>query len=987
MQKFKLSLVALPVIAALTACGGDNDPSKDDIPHQIVKTHAEVSLTAIKGTLSAANISVTSINGAPLNAIAATLTGATGEGTIPLATNLAFGLDGIVKVAATASAESAMICDALICGDAIQGGDVTGAQVAGAELTTLAYLSVPYGNPADSDVDLTVQATGLTTLATRLIEQAIADGRNVSSQQLLEIAQAEYSTIVLRAFGLDTKANLFSTNVVSAESAANFILGEECEQVDVLDEDGNPVTDEDGNTVTEEECTDVVASAEEAQLSFINASLSYFEIEPPVTTPIEEVEEVEEGEEPAPEPVIPPATQKEALDAAYNNLVLAIDGDAVALEALRAPVVATLTDNAVLTAVGLTIDDVFDEKLPIFAVALSSGPVHEITTADNVAAATITARNQIGDGESAEKAFDGDLTTKWLDHNDWAGAPTVEDPSWIQIDFAEAQAVNTIVMTSGGDAPARDPENFDLVASNDGGTTWVTVAAFVGEGFDERVETKSFKFANGLKYTSYRLNITKNKGDDTLMQITEIEFVGPIYTSVDHTDIPGIAVTARNRIGDGEAEMMAFDNDATTKWLDHNDWAGAPTVEDPSWVQVDFPEAVAVDTLALTSGGDAPERDPENFDLLGSNDGGTTWTKVASFVGEAFDDRVERKAFAVDNQLAFSAYRLNITKNKGDNTLMQITEIELIGPEIAGLNHGMQDGIVITERFAISDNEAGKFAFDGSTETKWLDHNEWAGAPTVEDPAWVKAVLETPVAVNTIAMSSANDAPERDPENFDLLASNDGETWIKLASFVGESFDERFERKLFSFPNGLAFAQYQVNITKNKGDNTLMQVAEIELIGPQYELINHGMAEGVVITSSGYIGDGEIHDKAFDGDPLTKWLDPNDWAGAPTAEEPFWVQVDLASEQIVSTLALTSGGDAPVRDPENFNLQGSNDGGATWTTINTWIGETFDARTERKVFDFGNGFAYSSYRFNITKNQGDDTLMQIAEIELIGPQM
>jgi hypothetical protein len=38
-------------------------------------------------------------------------------------------------------------------------------------------------------------------------------------------------------------------------------------------------------------------------------------------------------------------------------------------------------------------------------------------------------------------------------------------------------------------------------------------------------------------------------------------------------------------------------------------------------------------------------------------------------------------------------------------------------------------------------------------------------------------------------------------------------------------------------------------------------------------------------------------------------------------------------------------------------------------------------------FETGNGFAFSSYRINITKNKGDDTLMQIAEIELIGPDL
>ncbi len=973
MKNFKLSLVAVPVMMALTACGGTDSPDEDKIPVEIDSTYAEVAVSAIKGTFVGANVNVEMVNGTPISLTEAANTDSNGDTLAPVVTEPGFGIDSITKITAVAADDSSMICDALVCGDATQGGEVSGEQLAGTQLSTIGFLSVPYGNGADGEVDLTVQVNALTTLGTRLIERDIAAGRNVTSQQLLEIAQAEYSQIVTRALGLDTKANIFTTNVVSADSAANFILGEECTDVEK--------TDDDGNKYTEEVCVDVPASKEESQLSFLNASLSHFVSADDVVVP---AEDPVEGEEPA--PVLPPVTQAQALDRAFENLVLAIDGDLEALEALRAPVVATLTDNTVLAEVGLASEDIFNPSLPIFEPELASGPVHEITTADNVAAATITARNAISDGESADKAFDGDLTTKWLDHNDWAGAPTEEEPSWIQIDFAEPQAVNTIVMTSGGDAPERDPENFDLMGSNDNGETWVKVASFVGESFDERVETKSFKFANGLKYDSYRLNVTKNKGNDTLMQITEIEFVGPIFTSVDHTDMPDIAVTARNRIGDAESEDKAFDNDDTTKWLDHNDWAGAPTEEDPSWVQVDFTTPVAVDTLALTSGGDAPGRDPENFNLYGSNDG-TTWVKVGSWVGESFDERVERKLFSVKNQLAFEAYRLEITKNKGDDTLMQITEIELIGPELAGLNQAMVDGVEITERNKISDAEAGKYAFDGDVETKWLDHNDWAGAPTEEDPSWAQADLPAPAVVNSIALTSANDAPERDPENFNLEGSNDdGQTWIRLASFVGESFDNRFERKVFNFSNGLAFEDYRFNITKNKGDDTLMQVAEIELIGPQYELVNHGMENAVEITSSGYIGDNEIHDKAFDGNPDTKWLDPNDWAGAPSEEEPFWVRVDLDTPQIVSTLALTSGNDAANRDPENFTLYGSNDNGDTWTKVNSWVGETFDARQERKVFDFGNGFAYASYKLDITKNKGNDTLMQISEIELIGPQ-
>ena len=90
-----------------------------------------------------------------------------------------------------------------------------------------------------------------------------------------------------------------------------------------------------------------------------------------------------------------------------------------------------------------------------------------------------------------------------------------------------------------------------------------------------------------------------------------------------------------------------------TKWLDHNDWQGPPTAEDPAWIQVDFSEAQTVSGLAITSANDAPERDPENFSLLGSNDGGQTWTLVSKWIGESWDERLERRSFEFNNGFAF----------------------------------------------------------------------------------------------------------------------------------------------------------------------------------------------------------------------------------------------------------------------------------------------------------------------------------------------
>lgn len=960
-NKNKLYAVVALALATLYGCGGGaGEVSPDDVPVVLDFTYADIKGSAVKGTLSNAAVSVSQLNGAPVTMQAADRTDASGNISFSVQSKEGFGLNSMFKIEVSADDQSSMICDAASCAGVPLGGSLKGAGLSGSKFSTLAYVAVPYANASDAVADASFQATALTTMATDMVAADVAGGRNVSVRVLYEMALADNSQRLLRALGVSTKANVFQTNLVSAEAYENFVTGEDCEDVPAVDADGNPVLDEQGQPVLEEVCTDVLVSNDVIKLSLINAAFANI-------------------------------TEGESLNGLMSEVVTAIaiadEGDVTVLKPLRERILASVSKVPYLAQLSMTAEDVVDLALAFVDAESSTVPVKEITTAATMASAIVTTRNAISDAEAGSMVFDGNVETKWLDHNNWKGAPSVVDPSWLQVQFATPQAVSSLFITSANDSPSRDPENFNLQASNDG-VTWVTLAQFIGETFDERFERKEFRFSNGLEFSYYRLNITKNKGDDTLMQIAEVSFVGPIYTSADHTDPVGTAtVTARNFIGEAEAPAMAFDNNVNTKWLDHNNWKGAPTAADPSWVTVVLPEPKAVGTLVLTSADDAEARDPENFELQASPDGGVTWLSLASWVGESFDSRLQRRQFSLSNTLAFDTYRLNISKNKGDDTLMQIAEIGLVGPVLPDLNHGKTAGVIVTERNAISASESGAMAFDGKTDTKWLDHNDWKGAPTEANPSWVQAQLPAPATVNKLAMISANDADSRDPQNFNIEASNDGVHWVKLASWVGEGFEQRFERKLFSFSNQLAFSYYRVNITKNKGDDTLMQVAEIELIGPQYQSVDHSSAPGVVVSARNRIGEAEAETKAFDDDIATKWLDHNEWKGAPTEANPSWIQVDLPAAKIVSSIAMTSAGDADSRDPENFNIEGSNDGGKTWTRIGNWVGESWDNRAERKLFEMGNGFAFTTYRINITKNKGDDTLMQIAEIELIGPDL
>jgi hypothetical protein len=147
----------------------------------------------------------------------------------------------------------------------------------------------------------------------------------------------------------------------------------------------------------------------------------------------------------------------------------------------------------------------------------------------------------------------------------------------------------------------------------------------------------------------------------------------------------------------GEHAGLAFDNDSSTKYLNFD---GAN--DSPSGLTITTGGGV-VTSLGLTSANDGPERDPATFVLSGSNDGGVTFTEIASGDVPAFGDRFERQEVSFANDVAYTTYELIFPTTAGASTCcMQIAEIELLGtagggggadaPALSVVNNG--DGTV-----------------------------------------------------------------------------------------------------------------------------------------------------------------------------------------------------------------------------------------------------------------------------------------------------
>jgi len=126
---------------------------------------------------------------------------------------------------------------------------------------------------------------------------------------------------------------------------------------------------------------------------------------------------------------------------------------------------------------------------------------------------------------------------------------------------------------------------------------------------------------------------------------------------------------------------------------------------------------------ALTSANDFPQRDPQDWRLLGSNDGGKTWATLDSRKDEHFSARHQRRLFKVSRPAKFEIYRVEIDKvldRKVANSV-QLAEIELMGETESDLSPVPVFTDIITSQGDNPPAETVAKLFDGRVETKWLD--------------------------------------------------------------------------------------------------------------------------------------------------------------------------------------------------------------------------------------------------------------------------
>jgi hypothetical protein len=94
---------------------------------------------------------------------------------------------------------------------------------------------------------------------------------------------------------------------------------------------------------------------------------------------------------------------------------------------------------------------------------------------------------------------------------------------------------------------------------------------------------------------------------------------------------------------------------------------------------------------------------------------------------------------------------------------------------------------------------------------------------------WAQLEFATPQTTGAYTMTSANDAPERDPKNWTLEGSDNGTDWTVLDTRTDQSFGSRFLTVKYTFSNQVAFKFYRLNVSAVR-NSTLFQLAEWRLL-------------------------------------------------------------------------------------------------------------------------------------------------------------
>jgi hypothetical protein len=222
-------------------------------------------------------------------------------------------------------------------------------------------------------------------------------------------------------------------------------------------------------------------------------------------------------------------------------------------------------------------------------------------------------------------------------------------------------------------------------------------------------------------------------------------------------------------------------------------------------------------------------------------------------------------------------------------------------------------------------------AFDANLGTLW-------SSGLVGTPWWLKYQFASPVDVASMRIVHAN---QYIPVTFKLQFSDDDSAWTDTITATGFSWAGIKAAASFVLnPVSGFYSAWRIKFNAN-GGNTAAGLDEIEFRETA------GGADATTTTQNyptaiGQFSTGLPAWGAFDNAAAV-------WAYQTGAIAGMWIgYVFPTAKKIVQVSIKASTGNAA---PVNFDIEGSNDGGITWTTVQNFVTPSTWANGETRVFD------------------------------------
>lgn len=508
---------------------------------------------------------------------------------------------------------------------------------------------------------------------------------------------------------------------------------------------------------------------------------------------------------------------------------------------------------------------------------------------------TLNTHYRFGTNEDLSKATDKNVDTKLCVSGSVNNVvtPIMNNGSHIELFYEPGwqyhKPLVAYSITTANDVPSRTPDDWTIYGSNDGGVTWDTLVTVTDAAIPDAYKTMyDFPISTTKPYGLYKMDITGDRGENNIVQMSEISFwtapniitdTTPNFNDNDFgTYIPlkatgYLALKDGASVGPSNSTYVFGDKETIDKLVDRNipDSSGKTKLcvsarGDTSNIfnnidtfSIDFATTKApfqsatnkdaplelpnyiiqnttTNAYAITTANDFFARNPDSWTLYGSNDK-TKWD-VLDQISNANLPETQYQMCTIElpeGTKAYDNYRLTLTSTKSPTQCVQLSEFSVWGDQAVQLK--IPTSAIKSATFSYdgtwgygSAGENEPNLYDGTGKKLCVnnfDPNDLANKPLV-----ITFEMTDPIAVGSYSFTTANDAEGRDPSSWTLFGSNDGTNWTMLDDLSDIRLASgRFYTQNFAIDNDEEYSLYKFEISKLKSVTNVFQIGEITFYG------------------------------------------------------------------------------------------------------------------------------------------------------------